>query len=217
MMRVDSKRICVSISGLDTSEILKTIKNVKMAEIRLDGLNLEKDDLKKIFSSPVELIATYRPGNFSEHVRVEFLTEAIENGASYVDVEIESSRSYREKIIRKAKEHGCKVILSYHNYEETPSDSKLREIIRLSLEYGGDIVKIACRANNPSDGARLIGLLGHHSNLVVIGMGEMGKITRIIAPLLGAPFTFASISNGMETADGQIDFERLERLMGSLV
>ena len=44
-------------------------------------------------------------------------------------------------------------------------------------------------------------------------MGSKGRITRIAAPLLGSPFTFASISKGKETAEGQIEKDTLERIV----
>ena len=47
---------------------------------------------------------------------------------------------------------------------------------------------------------------------VVIGMGEMGRITRIMAPYLGAEFTFASPTHGGETAPGQLNYGQLKDL-----
>ena len=44
-------------------------------------------------------------------------------------------------------------------------------------------------------------------------MGNKGRITRIAAPLLGSPFTFASLSKGKETAEGQIEKDILEQMM----
>jgi 3-dehydroquinate dehydratase-1 len=66
------------------------------------------------------------------------------------------------------------------------------------------------------DNARLLGLLDSHSKIVVVGMGEKGRITRITAPLLGSPFAFASLSKGKETATGQIDKKTLETLLHNL-
>ena len=44
-------------------------------------------------------------------------------------------------------------------------------------------------------------------------MGNKGRITRVAAPLLGSPFTFASLSKGKETAEGQIEKDTLEQMM----
>ena len=58
----------------------------------------------------------------------------------------------------------------------------------------------------------LLGLLLDSRPLVVIGMGEKGKVTRIAAPILGSPFTYASLSSGKETAAGQLDKINLEKI-----
>jgi len=47
---------------------------------------------------------------------------------------------------------------------------------------------------------------------VVIGMGEKGRITRVMAPFLGAEFTFASPESGGETAPGQLSVNQLNEL-----
>ena len=50
----------------------------------------------------------------------------------------------------------------------------------------------------------------------MIGMGKKGRITRVVAPLVGSPFTFASLIEGRETAEGQIDKAALGSLMETL-
>jgi 3-dehydroquinate dehydratase len=47
-------------------------------------------------------------------------------------------------------------------------------------------------------------------------MGAAGKITRVAAPLLGAPLTFASRSPGQETAEGQFDIASLSTLLETI-
>jgi 3-dehydroquinate dehydratase-1 len=44
-------------------------------------------------------------------------------------------------------------------------------------------------------------------------MGKDGRITRIAAPLLGAPFTYASLDNTRETASGQLDSRTLKQII----
>ena len=70
---------------------------------------------------------------------------------------------------------------------------------------GADIAKIACKVNNKHDAARLTGLYSDKRSIISLGMGKPGRVIRIMATLLGAPFTFASLGKGHETADGQLD------------
>jgi 3-dehydroquinate dehydratase-1 len=47
-------------------------------------------------------------------------------------------------------------------------------------------------------------------------MGPKGRLTRVVAPLLGSQFTYASAAGGKETAEGQIEREELEKIMEAL-
>jgi 3-dehydroquinate dehydratase-1 len=44
-------------------------------------------------------------------------------------------------------------------------------------------------------------------------MGDAGKITRIAAPLLGAPFTYASAEDTKKTAPGQIKADKIDAII----
>jgi 3-dehydroquinate dehydratase-1 len=44
-------------------------------------------------------------------------------------------------------------------------------------------------------------------------MGDLGRISRIVAPFMGAEFTYASLSEGEATAPGQISYERLSQFI----
>jgi 3-dehydroquinate dehydratase-1 len=140
------------------------------------------------------------------------LMAAIRSGATYVDIEAESEAAYRDEIVQEARTRGCKVIISFHDYEKTPEKQDLEAIVSSCFEAGADIAKVACTVHSDRDCARLLGLLDSPRQVVAIGMGEKGRVTRITAPLLGSPFTFASLSKGKETAQGQIDKETLKHM-----
>ena len=209
--------ICVSLAEPGLAECLAALEGLDLAEIRLDRMDgLSLGDVGTLFSRHRSLIATCRPGGLSDDARKTLLLGAIAAGAAYVDVEVESKEGYRDEIIAKAKEHGCRVIVSFHDHEKTPDRQALSAIVEESFRKGADIVKIACAIQSERDNARLLGLLDDSRKIVVIGMGEKGRITRVVAPLLGSPFTFASLAGGRETAEGQIDKAGLESLMDTL-
>ncbi len=212
-------RVCVSIGERGHEACEKALKGTAFAEIRLDKAGLGRQDTARLFSfaraAGKELIATCRPDGGMDMVsRSRLLSTAIVAGAKFVDVEVESIRRYRECIARKARAAGCRIIVSYHNYEMTPETAVLKETVERCFGCGADIAKIACMVNEERDGVRLLSLLDGASaaQIVVIGMGQKGKITRVAAPLLGSPFTFASASAGKETAVGQIDKATLEEM-----
>ena len=208
--------VCVSLAEEDLEDCLSVLEDVDFAEIRLDRMRLSLDDVGTLFASHKQLIATCRSGPFSDRDRKALLLTAIEAGAAYVDVEVESDPSYREEIVAKANSLGCKVIVSFHDHERTPGAQELQEILAQCFLAGADVAKIACVAHSDRDNARLLGLLDREEKIVVVAMGKKGRLTRIVAPLLGSLFTFASLHAGKETAEGQIDKTVLEALIGML-
>lgn len=210
--------ICISIAEQTVSKCINALKGVNFAEIRLERIKERplEEGIMKIFSGRAKLIATCRPNGLSENERKSALLQAIDAGAAYVDVEVEAPDRYKKEIVQKAKSRNCQVIISYHNHGKTPKKAELEQILNWCFESGADIAKIACKVNSNADNARLLSLLDSDKKIILIGMGEKGKITRIVAPLLGSQFTFASASAGKETAEGQIDAEKLEKLIGEL-
>jgi len=208
--------ICVSIAERSAEACLKALSGLDFAEIRMEGMNLTVEDIRTIFSQPLTLMATCRPGIMEDGQRRDLLINAIEAGARYVDIEAGSDSRYRQPIINTARAYGCRVIMSFHDYSKTPPLKTLKQIISLCFAEGADIAKIACKVHSERDNIRLLGLLDREKSegeLVVVGMGEQGRITRIVAPLLGSPFTYASLAEGKETAVGQVSKNKLENIM----
>ena len=213
--------ICVSIADIDFEQCRKVLSDIEMAEIRLDLLHFSPAQVKEIFSKHPQLIATHRPGSteMSEEERKELLISAVNAGAAYVDIEIETRTAFKEAVKQACCEKGCKLIVSYHNHEKTPSKNELETIIEKCFGDGADIAKVACQVNGEADAARILSLYDYdrenskEKKIVALGMGEKGKIIRLVAPLLGAPFTFAALSAGKETAPGQFDRQRLQDIL----
>ena len=65
--------VCVSLKALSASEAIIKLRMFKLAEIRLDGMKLKREEVREIFSLSLQLIATCRPGNMTEKSRAELL------------------------------------------------------------------------------------------------------------------------------------------------
>ena len=208
--------ICVSLQLETVGEFLEAVEKFPFAELRLENLQPSDEEVARLFSLKKKLIATMRPGPYSESERRRILMAAVNAGASFVDIELESDPEFRKDIVRLARKKGSEIIVSYHNHELTPPAGELQKILSRCFESGADIAKIACHAHSLRDSARILGLLDSPGSVVAIGMGPAGRITRIMAPLLGSPFTYASAEAGRETADGQLDFEKLAMLLREL-
>jgi 3-dehydroquinate dehydratase type I len=217
-------RICVSILPKTKQEALHLIEMAEKAEadlieIRLDCLeNLQNlADLATQGKTP--RIATNKPlsrqGMFSgtENERLQTLLDAADSGFEYVDIELSTTRL--EELVREIKARGAKAIVSFHDYSSTPSSSELDSILRREVDSGADVCKIVTTARQIEDNLTILNFTSTASvsskiGIVCFAMGELGKLSRLITPLMGGFFTFASLERGRETANGQMSIQEMK-------
>ncbi|HTQ04540.1 MAG TPA: type I 3-dehydroquinate dehydratase [Polyangiaceae bacterium] len=126
-------------------------------------------------------------------------------------IDVELAAPIRADVVRAARRARRLVVLSHHDFERTPAAAALGRIVTQGTRARADIVKIAAHVADDADAARLAALFARHaeSALVVVGMGEHGKKTRVFFPALGSLFTFASLDHA--TAPGQLAWPEMCR------
>ena len=133
--------------------------------------------------------------------------------ASAVDVEVKRGAASSIAFARKAN---LPVILSYHNFQKTPSVKGLADIFDEMASAGGDVLKVAVMPQTAGDVLRLMTAAldareKHQKPVIAISMGALGRITRAAASLFGSVATFSSLEKG--SAPGQIDVEEMKHLL----
>ncbi len=201
--------ICIPLGGIGFEDCMAMARKEAFVEFRFDLLSLTLEEVREVVRASHTCIATCRPGYGDDHRRLEILQRAVQTGADYVDVELEADRAFRSAIIRTARQHNTAVIVSYHNFDLTPTLPELKEIVNGCIDAGADVVKVASQVNQPIDLQNLFKLYSEDLRMVIIGMGQKGVISRVAALLLGAEFTFAAAASGKETAPGQISKDKL--------
>ena len=197
--------ICIPIIGRTEDEMLRQMAQAApladALELRMDyaaGANLAN----LLQHRPRPVIVTHRPeregGLYAgpEDQRIALLQRAIDLGAEYVDVELDSAHMLRRR-------GDTRLIVSRHDFERTPEN--LEELHRELVEAGADIAKIACMAMDIRDNLRIFDLLRRAKlPTIALCMGELGLISRILGRKFGNFLTFASMGSGQESAPGQI-------------
>jgi len=196
-------RVAGIIDSFISQKRLKTLhdRGVDLFEIRVDLLNKPVDKIinymKKI---PAPLIGTIRETELNRDNRVE-LFRAIAPHVDCVDIELGTPR-WRE-MTDAAKAGKSMIMVSEHDFEKTPGISGLNDIVKRSLDQGAQIVKIAVMAKDTSDVTRLLRFTEDcETPLVTIAMGDIGTVSRVIAPLFGSLFTYGYL--GKPVAPGQL-------------
>lgn len=221
--------ICVAVAAPDTDSVIAAVQPIgreaDVVEIRLDAMreiNLER--LCRRIDLP--LLFTNRPAwegglnRASEEDRFLPLLEAVDHGAAYVDLELRTAPSLRKRLLTAIDGSPTRLIISFHDFEKTPDDSRLAEILRRQSRSGGHIGKIVTMAHDHADVLRVLhlqceaGRLGFP--LIAFCMGEPGRLSRIVTLLLGGYMTYAAPDGQQGTAPGQLSLHELKGALAVL-
>lgn len=208
----DRPRAAIAIQdAIDPAAIRQAATDV-VVELRLDALADQTPDALRDFARRYvgfPLLATIRRreegGGWkgSEDERLACY-EAVLPEVHAVDVEIGASE-IAAVVVHSAQGQGKLAIGSFHNFTETPGEDRLEDVHRRGRALGVDIVKVAARCNNRGDLQRLAAFtLAHrHENIIAIGMGAHGLVSRVFFPALGSLLTYTFL--GAPTAPGQLN------------
>ena len=127
----------------------------------------------------------------------------------YVDFEYFSYKDVFEEMLDFSN-----LILSYHNFQETPEN--MMEILSELTSLNPKVVKIAVMAHTEQDVLDLMNYtrgfktLNPEQEYVTISMGKMGKLSRITSNVTGSGWSFASLDEA--SAPGQISLASMKKI-----
>jgi len=188
-----------------------------LIEVRLDFLEASQNLSDLIKSTKIPLIATNKllseNGNFAgtETERQQTLFNAAKNDFEYVDVDLSSPK--HKETIDKLKLLGAKPIVSYHKFDGALSISEMEKVLEQEIASGASVCKIITTAKQIEDNLtalNFVSTMSSKTKLVCFCMGELGKVSRLLSPMFGAFFTFASLQQGNETAVGQMTIQEMK-------
>lgn len=200
---------------VSAGSIQQAVKSgMQIAELRIDLYSSyqkshvlsESHKFKKI--STIATIRSKKEGGSwkgSEQERLELFKTVLPH-VNKIDIELSSGKILKE-VITEAHRLKKTVIVSYHNFQKTPSQAALESIFKKAKAAGADLVKIAAMARSKKDMRVLAEFTLRHAKegVITLSMGKEGVLSRILFPSLGSKLTFAHI--GRSTAPGQMDLK----------
>ena len=172
-------------------------------------------------ASPVPVLATIRT--------------FVEGGQAYLDdeeycalvrclaplvgaVDVEISRDGAASLIEDAHRSGALAVASFHDFEATPSDEVLAEVLAAMNHAGADVLKFACTATSATDAARVLAAQAwareaYDRPIIGIAMGPAGAPTRLVGSALGSSATFACLPGWAGSAPGQFTVEQARAVL----
>lgn len=127
----------------------------------------------------------------------------------YIDFEYFSHKSVFDQMLDFSN-----LILSYHNFQETPAN--LMEILSELTALNPSVVKVAVMAENEQEVLDLMNYtrgfktLNPEQEYVTVAMGRLGKITRLAADIMGSSWSFVSLDEA--SAPGQISLNDMRQI-----
>ena len=166
------------------------------------------------------------------------LLELAKMGPDYIDVEAEFE--YSKPLITTLTSMGVNVIISKHYLDHAPPEGEVDKLAAKGLEllnsvqstlqpragpaelYGkvvarNSLVKIVYKCTGlDSDLSALELVRRYRERLIAFAAGESCLLSRLLAPFLGAPFTYALEPGSLRVAPGQLSVDEVIRLWRAL-
>ena len=127
----------------------------------------------------------------------------------YIDFEYFSHKNRFEEMLDFPN-----LVLSYHNFQETPEN--MMEILSELTSLSPKVVKVSVMAHTEQDVLDLMNYtrgfktLNPEQEYVTISMGKMGKVSRITSDVTGSSWSFASLDEA--SAPGQISLSNMKKI-----
>ncbi len=197
--------------------LTKALKKSDYAEIRFDFLNpnLVPDALQQIKKDLRKCVCTLRPvsegGKFEggEKNRISIIKLIAEYNPFLLDVEL-NTLSKNKNLRRYLKNTGTDILVSWHNFKQTPSNSTLKKKLTQMKKISNNI-KIVTMAKSINDATQVLSLYkNNNTKLIAFSMGNYGRISRILCLFLGSPYTYASL--GKPIAPGQFSVDEVKSI-----
>jgi 3-dehydroquinate dehydratase-1 len=219
MLLNSTPRVAVVITDKESNKNIQSLC-VDVLEVRVDkfqscDIDHIKGNILKRKKIGVPLILTIR--NAKEEGGISHISDSVklrifESAAPLVDaIDIELNSLIISKVIKLAKKNKNLIIVSSHNFKDTPRDAELEKIFKNARKKGADIVKIATKANSLDDVNRLMQFTARHKkhHVITMSLGNIGSISRLTFPSAGSLLTYSYV--GQPSAPGQIPLDVLQK------
>ncbi len=202
--------LCETVTGPTMAELraARDAAVADMVEVRLDGV-ADLDVAGALADRRKPVVATCRPewegGRFTgaEEDRHRILAQALALGADFVDVEWAALHGvHQPRFDDIVRTDPSRIVVSSHDFTGVPLDVEARA--RDMRSYGAGVIKVAVMPHGLRETLPLLAV-AREGDAVVVGMGDSGVPTRLLAARYGSRWSYAG--NGV--APGQIPAQRM--------
>lgn len=171
------------------------LTGVDAFEVRLDAFERMPVEIAGLPGAVIITVRDRREGGLDDLSQTERASRylAALPFAAAIDVEL-ACRTRQSRTLDAAREAKVKVILSQHDFQGMPAAAALRASQRRAAKAGADVFKVAVTPSTPRELAALLALLDDPPiPTAVMGMGRLGKASRIAAMACGSVLNYGWI------------------------
>lgn len=220
-MQTDRFSLAATTNDLTREKHVRDVADV--VEFRMDKAEAPIEQLSS-YAGELPIIATNRGkwfgGQATDTGRLDRLFEASRfDAVEMVDIELETVRG-TGWVVHEFRENDVDLIISFHEFEETPDVDTLLAIFEESAQHG-DVAKVAAYAEENADALDMLRAVNTATNrglnVAGISMGGVGSHTRVVAPLYGSKLGYAPLkTDTSDYAPGQIPIRKLRSMIDTL-
>jgi 3-dehydroquinate dehydratase-1 len=158
-----------------------------------------------------------QPINMSEDEVVKMYSAVCQSGSvELIDFEMSNAPEHVRHLRTVSRENDIKMIMSYHNFQETPALDVLSRRFQQAESQGADIAKVAVMPTSLEDVMTLLAATLQSAQkvnipLISMSMGGYGSLTRMFGWVFGSAMTFAVGESS--SAPGQVPIEDLNTVI----
>ena len=224
--------IAVPLVATDSEALLQAAQAVcesdaQVAEWRLDAWPTVDDDTAahvffRLHQAGKMVLVTIRTkpqgGAFGGDTAayVALYRRILDFGPDAIDIEANIPPVPRQALVKAAHASDAAVVASQHDFHQTPGFEDGQALLQSQSRWG-DVVKLAAMPQQATDTLNLLALLAWAKltlpqPAIIIGMGELGQLTRVASGAFAPGLTFATL--GAASAPGQLSVATILQLQG---
>jgi 3-dehydroquinate dehydratase-1 len=133
-----------------------------------------------------------------------------------VDFEMNNDPTHVTRVRAAARAHGVQLLLSFHNFQSTPTQEVLCQCFAQAQALGADVAKIAVMPQRLEDVLAVLAATLESSQKLAIpvasmSMGGYGALTRLVGGMFGSALSFAV--GATASAPGQVAIEDMNTVL----
>jgi len=233
-------KICVPIIGKNLELLIEEIRQIKdevidLVEWRIDYYEMCGDlaevtaTLEKIrdILGNTPLLVTFRSQkeggektiSVEEYVALNKTIIATQK-IDLIDVELFIGDEVVKDITNFAHQHNVKVVMSNHDFSQTPDKEEIIRRLCKMQELNADLPKIAVMPQSAEDVLTLLSATNEMATkyasrpIITMSMAGMGIISRLAGEVFGSALTFGAVKTA--SAPGQIAVSNLNDILESI-